>query len=121
MNKPLVIRKVDVILTSKIKLDKNFPSNLFSISDFLQPIRLLRNRNRGDIMIYVTEYTPTKELAFVNLPRDLESIFVQVNLLNRDWLLCESYYPPHQQDKYFFNLLGNVVDKYTQKYNAGDS
>lgn len=33
-------------------------------------------------MIYAREVMPTKELNFLNLPDDIESIFVEVNLLN---------------------------------------
>ena len=58
----------------------------------------------------------TKEIKFVNLPYDLENIFVKINLLNQKWLLCGCYHPPSQQDIYLFNQLGNTLDKDTQNY-----
>lgn len=67
-------------------------------------------------MIYVMEDKPAKEPIFVNISRDIKSIFVKESLLNCGWLLFGSCYPPRQQDKYFFNQLGKVLDKYTQKY-----
>ena len=36
-------------------------------------------------MIYVRGDILTKELKTVNLPRDTESILVEVNLLNQKW------------------------------------
>ena len=45
-------------------------------------------------MLHVREDIPTKELKFVTLPLDIESIFVKVNLLNQKWLLCGCYHSP---------------------------
>ena len=67
-------------------------------------------------MIYVKDDIPTKEVTFVNLPHDIERIFVEVNLVNWKWLCCGCYHPPGQQDEYLFNQLGNVLDQYTQNY-----
>lgn len=64
----------------------------------------------------VREDMRTKEIKFVNLPYDLENIFVKINLLNQKWLLCGCNYPPSQQDIYLFNQLGNTLDKDTQNY-----
>ena len=51
------------------------------------------------IKIYVTKDIPTKELEFVNLSLNIES-----------------YHPLSQQDNYFFNKLGNWLNKYILNY-----
>ena len=93
-----------------------FSLNLFSLNGFLQPIRLERNHNEDSIMIYVRKDIPTKELTFVNLPHYMGNIFVEINLLNWKWLLRGCCHPPGQQDIYFFNQAGNVLNKYTLNY-----
>ena len=50
------------------------------------------------------------------MPESLESIFVEINLFKAKWLACGSYHPPSQDDQYFFNQLGNALDKYTQNH-----
>ena len=41
---------------------------------------------------------------------------MEINLFKAKWLVCGSYHPPSQEDQYFFNQLGNALDKYTQNH-----
>ena len=50
------------------------------------------------------------------MPENVESIFVEINLFTAKWLVCGCYHPPNQDDQYFFNHLGNALNKYTQNY-----
>ena len=50
------------------------------------------------------------------MPENVESIFVEINLFTAKWLVCGCYHPPSQDDQYFFNHLGNALNKYTQNY-----
>ena len=45
-----MIGKVDILSITETKFSESFPSNLFSINSFPQPVRLDRNRN-GDGII----------------------------------------------------------------------
>ena len=42
-------------------------------------------------------------------------MFVEINLRKTKWLLCGSYHPPSQNDKYFFDFLGIALDIYIDK------
>lgn len=52
----------------------------------------------------------------MNLLYDIQSILVEVNLFNRNWLLCGCYHVPSQHDKYLFDQSGNVHNKYNQNH-----
>ena len=58
------------------------------------------------------------------MPENIGSIFIEINLFKAKWLVYGCYHPPSQEDQYFFNNLGNALDKYTQNYEkfllAGD-
>ena len=43
-------------------------------------------------------------------------ILVEINLGKTRWLICGSYHPPSQNDKYFFDFLGIALDIYSDRY-----
>ena len=59
---------------------------------------------------------PSKKLRYFNIPENVESIFAHISLFKPEWLVCGCYHSPSQDNQYFFNRLGNVLDKYTQNY-----
>ena len=86
------------------------------MSGYTKPYRFDRNRNRGCVTIYIREDIPSRELNLLNIPSDIESIFIEINLFKIKWLLCGCYHPPTQDDHYFFTNLSNALDRYTQNY-----
>ena len=71
------------------------------------------------MLLYLLERTypvPSKELRFFNMPENVESIFVEINLFKAKWLVCGCYHPQSQNNQYFFNHLGNALDNYTESY-----
>ena len=50
------------------------------------------------------------------MPENVESTFVEINVFKAKWLVCGCYHPPTLNDLYFFNHLGNALDKYTQNF-----
>ena len=40
----------------------------------------------------------------------------EINLRKIKWLLCGTYHPPNQNDKYFFDFLGRALDIYSDRY-----
>ena len=68
-------------------------------------------------MLYILErICPDKELRFSNMPENVESTFVEINVFKAKWLVCGCHHPPTLNDLYFFNHLGNALDKYTQNF-----
>ena len=68
------------------------------------------------IFIYVRENIPSRELKIHNNLENIESIFIEINLIKSKWLFCSCYYPPRQSDQYFFENIGKTIDKYSKHY-----
>ena len=114
--KLLIQGKIDILIITETKLDDSFPTEQFTISGYSKPYRLDRNRNGGGVIIYIREDIPSKQINNFKIHDDIENIFIEVNLYKTKWLMCGCYHPPNQNDQYFFNNLGNALDKYSQDY-----
>ena len=90
--KLLIQGKIDILIITETKLDDNFPTEQFTISGYSKPYRLDRNRHGGGVIIYIREDIPSKQINNFKI------------------------HPPNQNDQYFFNNLGNALDKYSQDY-----
>ena len=71
---------MDIIVIGETKLDDTFPDNQFVISGFKKPYRLDRNRHGGGVMLYVREDIPSKILTKQKFSKNIEAIFVEINL-----------------------------------------
>ena len=78
------------------------------------PYRLDRNRNGGGVIIYVREDIPSNTLRKHLFPNDIEGVFVEINFRKSKWLLCGTYHPPSQSDKYYFDNIDKALDVYCQ-------
>ena len=114
--KLLIQGKIDILIITETKLDDGFPTEQFTISGYSKPYRLDRNRNGGGVIIYIREDIPSKQINNFKIHDDIENIFIEVNLYKTKWLMCGCYHPPNQNDQYFYNNLGNALDKYSQDY-----
>ena len=94
--------KMDTLVITETKTDSTFPLNQFAIQGYSKPYRFDRNRNGGGVFIYLGEDIPDRELKIHNTPEDIESIFIEINLIKTKWLFCGCYHPPSQSDQYFF-------------------
>ena len=108
---------LDVLIITETKPDDTFPVLQFHIDRFSKPYRLDRNRNGGGIIIYVREYIPSKILPKHVLPTDIETLFTELNFRKCEWLLSKIYHPPSQFDQYFFHILDNALDVYSNYEN----
>ena len=68
------------------------------------------------VLIYAREDIPSRELKTHNIPEDIESIFIEINLIQTRWLFCGFYPPPSQSDQYFVENIGKATDKYSKQY-----
>ena len=70
-----------MLVITETKKVSTFPLNQFAIQGYSKPYRLDRNRNGGGVFVYVREDIPSRELKIHNTPEDVESIFIEVNLI----------------------------------------
>ena len=77
-------------MITETKLDKNFSVGQFFINGFSSSFRLDRDRNGGDIFLYIREDIPLKRLSIQNI---IEVFFVEINLHKKKWLISCSYNP----------------------------
>ena len=114
-NLKLIIQgKIDMLVITESKADSTFPLNQFGMQRYSKPYRFDRNRNGGGVFINVREDIPSRELKIHNNAEDIESIFIEINLIKTKWLFCGFYHPPSQSDQYFFENTGKALDKYSK-------
>ena len=114
--KAVIPGNIDIFVIVETKLDPSFDTAQFSIEGFNEPYRIDRNRSGGGLLIYVREDIPSRLLNLHSFPNDIEGLIVEINLRKTKWLLCGTYHPPGQSDKYFFDHLGKALDIYSDKY-----
>ena len=127
--KTIIQNKLDIVVITETKLDNSYPPSQFSIDGFSKPYRLDRNKHGGGILIYIREDIPSKQLSKHNFTKDIEGIFVEINLRKTKWLLFGSYHPPKNSDQDYFEQVGLALDTYNDydkfllvgDFNAEDS
>ena len=78
------------MVISDTKLDESFPNGQFIIPGYALPCRLDRNQFGGGIMVFVREDIPSRVLS---LNKSIESLFIELNVRKKKWLLCCTYNP----------------------------
>ena len=96
--KVLIQGKIEILIITETRLDRNFLLEQFVISGYSKPYRLDRNRSWGGVIIYIREDIPSKELRFFNISENVEGIFVEINLFKAKWLVVCGYHHPSSQD-----------------------
>ena len=98
------------------KLDESFPENQFLISGYCKPFRLDRNKFGGGIIIYVKENIPSRILNKHNFSKNIEGLFIEINLRKTKLLLFGGYRSEHNiygtKIKDFFHELALSIDTY---------
>ena len=111
--KELVLKHADILVIYETKLDKTFLNSQFHMDRFSLPYRLDRNRNGGNVIIFVTEDIPSNLLTKHDFSSDVEGLFVELNIRKSKWLLFGTYHPPVQNDQYFFNCINKALYTYS--------
>ena len=112
--KYIIKNDTDVLIVNETKLDSSFPSGQSSIDGSAKPFRRDRNKNGGDVMIFVRDDIPSKEIKVNFLPHDVECLFIELNI--RKWLLVHCYHPPSQNDDYYFCNLSKILNSLKSNY-----
>ena len=107
---------VDVLSIAVTKLDSSFPNAQFLLPAFQEPLRLDINHRSGGLFVYIKASLPSKILSKFKLPIDIQIIPFEINLRKEKWLFVSIYKPPSQSNQYFLDLLGDLLDIYSQDY-----
>ena len=109
--------KVDILVLVETKLNDSFPIYQFVIEGYTTPYRLDRNCYGGGVMIYVRKDIHSKELKKHNLPKNIEALFIEINLRKTKLLLVGTYHSKHAvhgtSDTEFFEQIGLALDIYS--------
>ena len=99
---------------SETKLDDSYAATQLLIEGFGKSFRLDRNARGGGLLIYVRTDIPCKQLSKHDFPDGIQGIFVEIRFRKSKWLLFGTYHPPSQDDKLYFNSIGQGLDVYTK-------
>ena len=110
----MVGNNVDVLPIAETKLASLFPNALFLLPAFKEPLRLKINHRSGGLLVYIKASLLSKILSKFKLPIDIQIIPFEINLRKEKWLFVSIYKPPSQSNQYFLDLLGDLLDFYSQ-------
>ena len=104
---------LDLLLVSETKLDDSFATAQFLMSSFYKPYRSDRCSNGGGFILEIlsrllTEYKP---------PKNVECLFVEINIRKKKWLLCCPYYAHKNNISNHLHHLNKDLDVYLKYYN----
>ena len=103
-------------MISETKLDESFPIGQFQIEGFSTPYRGDRDKNGGDILLYIREDIPFKLLSFKNDGTNIKHFFIEINLRKKKWFLACSYNPYSNLIETHLNYLKNSFDNFSGKF-----
>ena len=96
----IIGKNMDIISIQETKLDSSFPTQQFILNGYSDPYRLDRNRDGGGVLIYVREDIPSKLLNKHDFTKNVEGMFVEINLRKTKLLENANY----------FSLVGIVLN-----------
>ena len=111
--KYIVSGNLDILIVTESKLDESFPDDQFCMEGYSPPFRADRDAIGGGVIIYVRNDIPCRKVIDHPPTRNLEGIFLELNLRKTKWLLFGGYNPTKGN---ILNLLGPVLDHYMIKY-----
>ena len=115
--KLIVKDKLDILVLVETKLDDSFPENQFIIEGYKKPYRIDRNCHGGGVAIYVRKDIPSIKLNKHNFSKNIEALFIEINLRKSTLLLAGVYHSKHPvygtSDLEFFEQIGFALDVYS--------
>ena len=112
----ITANNVDVFLISETKIDDSFPNAQFHKHEYSNPNRRDRTADGGGLLLYINQNIPSKPLRMHTVPEDIEIICTELYIRKQKWIILGIYHPPNQNEDYFLNELGKVIDLYSQNY-----
>ena len=114
----IVGNNVDVLSVAETKLNFSFLNAQFLLPGFHETLRFDINYRSGGLLVYIKFSLPSKILTKFKLPRNIQIIPFEINLRKEKWLIGSIYKPPSQGNQYFLDILGNLLDIYSQDYDS---
>ena len=103
-------------MISETKIVESFPLLLFMIDGFSMPYRSDRNAHDGGILVYFRNKITSKLLKIENLPSDIETIFIEMNIKSKIWLLCCTYNPNKSLMENQLRQLQKQLEAFSERY-----
>ena len=107
--------QLDIIAISETKLDDSFPVKQFCIHGYNIPFRVDKSDNSGGILLYVRSDIPCREIAS-NLPKNVEGIFMEINIRNKKWLVFTGYNPKTEYIHTFLEQVSKSLNELIKKF-----
>ena len=89
----------------------------FTLDGYSEPYRLDRNRDGGGVLIYVREDIPSKRLTRHNFTKNVEGLFIEINLRKSKLLFFGGYRSDHAvyglNKEDYLEQLSFALDKYS--------
>ena len=105
---------IDIFMVSETELDDSFPEGQLLIKGFHSLFRFDRNRNGGEIMLYVREDIPANLLSHDF--SSAESFFIEIKLYKKKWLVNCSYNPHKSNIRKHLGIISRSLDALSSKY-----
>ena len=83
---------------------------------FSTPFRLDRNTHGGGILLYVREDIPATLISTTKFAKNIEAMFIEINLRKKKWLLSVSYNPQKSLIEEHLREIGKNLDLCSGKY-----
>ena len=107
---------LDVLTIQETKLDTSFPTAQLLIDGYSEPYRLDRDCHGGGVLIYVREDIPSKLLNKHTFTKNVEGLFIEINLRKCKILFFGGYRSEHKtfglNREDFFDQIGLALDIY---------
>jgi exonuclease III len=116
--KEVIGNYLDVFTIQETKIDESFPQDQFEIEGYHKPYRLDRDKHGGGVLIYVREDIPTKLLNKHNFTKNIEGIFIEINLRKTKFVFFGAYRSEKHithgiSEVEFFEQVGLALDVYS--------
>ena len=92
--KLVIENKIDIQIITEIKVGSSFSGPQFMIEELSMPFRFDRNRSGGGVIVCVPDDFPSKQSNKHKVSDDIESDFIEKNLMRTKWLIFGKYRAP---------------------------
>ena len=103
-------------LNCRDKTYSSIPNAQFWLLGFHELLRLDINHRSGGLLVYIKTSLSSRIVTKFILPINIHITPFEINLRKEKWLFASIYEPQSQCNQYFLDILGDLVDFYSQDY-----
>ena len=107
---------VDVLSVAETKLGSSFLNAQLLLPRFHETLRLDINDRSCRFLVYIKSTIPSKIFKKFNLSINIQVIPLEIDLRKEKWLFVSIYNSPSQNNQYFLDIRGNLMDLYSYLY-----